>query len=89
MYEPREDSFLLQKYVRKYAKGIVLDMGTGSGIQAEEAAKSKKVVKVYGVDIDEESIVYCIKNQKSKKIVYAVSDLFSLFRNDRRFISLY
>jgi len=85
MYEPREDSVLLSKYVEKYAKGIVLDMGTGSGIQAEKAAKNKKVVKVYAVDVDEEAIKHCIRNQKSKKITFAMSNLFSLFRKDERF----
>ena len=80
IYESKEDSFLLQKHIKKHAKGIVLDLGTGSGILAEEAAKSKKVVKVYGVDIDKEAIKYCIRNQKSKKIIYAQSDLFSLFK---------
>ncbi len=86
VYEPKEDSFLMQKHIEKYAKGIVLDIGTGTGILAEEAASSKKVVKVFGVDINEEAIKYCIRNQKSKKIIYAMSDLFSLFKIDRRYI---
>ncbi|MBI2659492.1 hypothetical protein HYX05_05335, partial [Candidatus Woesearchaeota archaeon] len=34
VYEPREDSTMLERYVREYAKGKVLDVGTGSGIQA-------------------------------------------------------
>jgi len=85
IYEPREDSFLLKKYVKKYSKGIVLDMGTGTGIQAEEAASSKKVVKVFGVDINEEAIIYCIRNQKSKKIIFAQSDLFTLFKLVRKY----
>ena len=37
IYEPREDSFLLQKWVEKIAFGKVIDIGTGSGIQAEVA----------------------------------------------------
>jgi release factor glutamine methyltransferase len=86
IYEPAEDSFLLQKFVKKYSRGFVLDMGTGTGIQAEVAAGSKKVVKVFAVDINEEAIKYCIRHQKSKKIVFAKSDLFSLFHNDRRYI---
>lgn len=86
IYEPAEDSFLLQKYVKKYSKGIVLDMGTGSGIQAEEAAKSKKVVKVFGVDINEDAIIHCIRNQKNKKITFATSNLFRLFKLDRRYM---
>jgi release factor glutamine methyltransferase len=85
IYEPAEDSFLLKKHISKHTKGIVLDMGTGSGIQAEEAAKSKKVVKVFGVDINEESVKHCIRNQKSKKIIYAQSDMFNLFRLVRRY----
>ncbi len=86
LYEPAEDSFLIKKYVKKYSKGIVLDMGTGSGIQAEEAAASKKVVKVFAVDINEEAIKYCIRHQKSQKIIFAMSDLFRLFKKDRRYI---
>ncbi|MBW2974713.1 methyltransferase [Candidatus Woesearchaeota archaeon] len=85
MYEPAEDSFLLKKHIRKHAKGIVLDIGTGTGILAEEAAGSKKAVKVFGVDLNEEAVKYCIINQKSRKIVFAVSDLFSLFKLDRRY----
>ena len=52
IYEPREDSFLLEKYVVKYTKPgyIVLDMGTGSGIQADAA--SKKAKKVIAADIN-------------------------------------
>ena len=88
IYEPREDSFLSQKYVNKYSKGIVLDMGTGTGILAEEAAKSKKVVKVFGVDVNDDAIIYCIRHQKSKKIVYAMSDLFRLFKLDRRYMGM-
>lgn len=88
MYKPAEDSFLLQKYIKKYSKGIVLDIGTGSGILAEEAASSKKVVKIFGVDINEEAIKHCIRNQKSKKIIFAMSNLFSLFKRDRRYIGM-
>jgi len=74
IYQPREDSFLLKKYVSRYSKGIVLDMGTGSGIQAEEAAK--KANKVIAVDINKEVIDYCKKNIKNKKISFIKSDLF-------------
>ncbi len=45
LYEPREDSELLAKHVNEHAKGICLDVGTGSGIQAVEAAKNKNVKK--------------------------------------------
>jgi release factor glutamine methyltransferase len=56
IYEPAEDSFLLQKHVRKYAKNkLVLDMGAGSGIQSLTALESN-AKKVLAVDIDKEAI---------------------------------
>jgi release factor glutamine methyltransferase len=88
MYEPREDSLLLKKYVEKYAKGIVLDMGTGSGIQALAASSLKKVVKVYALDIDREAIKYSKSKIKSKKVVFLRSNLFQVFRGDKRYQGL-
>lgn len=71
IYEPAEDSFLLQKYVKKYANGKVLDMGTGSGIQAITALEKTK--DILAVDIDPESV----KLLKEKGLKSEVSDLFS------------
>ncbi len=73
VYEPREDSELLRKYVKRFASGNVLDMGTGSGVLAEEAVKKKNVKSVTAVDINPEVKKY-IKNPKIKVII---SDLFS------------
>ena len=70
IYEPSEDSFLLAKYVEKFAKGNVLDIGTGSGIQAETALRFTK--DVLAIDIDKESINYV----KKKGINAKVSNLF-------------
>ncbi len=88
MYHPKEDSLMLVEQVKKYSKGIVLDMGTGSGMQASEAASSKKVVKVYAADIDREVIDYCKENIDNKKIKFLMSDLFQVFRADKRFKTL-
>ena len=81
MYEPAEDSYLLQKYVKKYAEGKVLDIGTGSGIQATTAAKKKNVDSVLAVDIDNDVISSLKKEIKKKKnndkITLRESDLFS------------
>jgi len=77
IYYPREDSYLLEKHVKRLAYNSVLDMGTGTGIQALAAASSKKVKKVLAVDINKEAIAYCKKNAKHKKITYRVSDLFA------------
>lgn len=71
IYEPAEDSFLLQKYVKKFAKGKVLDMGTGSGIQAITA--KEKTDSVLAVDINSEAV----KLVKDKGICAQVSNLFS------------
>ena len=71
IYEPLEDSELLAKYVNIYAKGKVLDLGTGSGIQAGIALKHTK--DVLAVDISKEAVEYV----KKKNINAKISDLFS------------
>jgi len=70
IYEPREDSYLLAKHVSAYAKGKVLDMGTGSGIQAKEAAKTAD--SVLAADINPEAV-----KEADGKITYVESNLFS------------
>lgn len=88
IYEPAEDSFLLKKFIKEYAKGMVLDMGTGSGIQALEAAKNKKVSKVYALDLNKKAISYCKSNIKNKKIIFLFSDLFYLFKTNKKYETL-
>ncbi len=70
-YQPAEDSHLLAEAVKKLARGRVLDMGTGSGIQAEAALKSSKVKSVTAADINKS----CGKNLSSE-IKFIHSDLF-------------
>ena len=89
-YEPAEDSFLLAKQLPKKVKGSVLDMGTGSGIQAETAAKSKNVKSVLAVDINSQALKYVKnldrnskENQYRKKITVLKSDLFSKLGNKK------
>lgn len=71
IYEPREDSFLLEKYVKKFAHGKVLDMGTGSGIQA--LAAKTKTPDVLAVDSNPEAVAQV----KKLGINTIQSDLFS------------
>ena len=85
VYEPREDSFLLQEQVKKLVKGSVLDVGTGSGIQAETAAKKKSVTRVVAVDIDKEAIELCKATIRHRKIKFIVGDLFAGIRNKQKF----
>ncbi|MBS3172482.1 methyltransferase [Candidatus Woesearchaeota archaeon] len=70
IYEPAEDSYLLEEQVRKYVKkGMkVLDVGTGSGIQAEAA----KEAKILALDINQE----CVDFVRKKGINCVKSDLF-------------
>ena len=86
VYEPREDSYLLQKEVKKYAHGDVLDMGTGSGIQAITASESKKVKSVLAVDLNRHAVKYVsdlVKKEGLKKIKVLHSDLFSNIQNKK------
>jgi HemK-related putative methylase len=80
IYQPAEDSYLLQKFVRKYAFGRVLDLGTGSGIQALTAVERKDVREVIAVDINENAIKELkkeVSKKKIRKIAVKKSDLFS------------
>lgn len=73
IYSPREDSFMLEKQVRIYAKGkSFLDMGSGSGIQSK-AAISSKAISVLAADINPEAV----KLLKLQKIPALKSNLFS------------
>lgn len=76
IYEPREDSYLLEKFVKQLAFGSVLDIGTGSGIQAKAAAKKKSVKKILAVDVQKDVIAHC-KKIKNMKITCKQSNLFS------------
>jgi len=71
IYEPREDSDLLKKWVLKLVSGRVLDMGTGSGVQALAALETTK--DVLAADINPE----CVEYVKKKGVNALQSDLFS------------
>ncbi len=71
IYEPAEDSYLLLEQVKKYAKGKVLDLGTGTGILAEAALEKTK--DVLAADVTEEAVDFV----KKKGVKAVKSDLFS------------
>ena len=79
IYEPAEDSYLLQEQVRKYAQGRILDVGTGSGIQALTAIGNPNVREVIAIDVNEKAVERLqneIKEKKLRKIKAIKSDLF-------------
>jgi len=79
MYRPREDSFFLSQVLENFFKGKklktkkFLDMGSGSGIQAETLARFTKKENITCIDIDPAVIKFLAK--KGFKTAY--SDLFS------------
>lgn len=84
VYEPREDTFLIEKKVKRYTNGRVLDMGTGSGVLAIEA--SQKADFVVGADINRKALSYARKKAKTmglKNIRFVYSDLFSCFKRKK------
>lgn len=72
IYVPREDSFLLQKIVKKEVKpnDKVLDMGTGSGIQAITASEISN--NITATDINPE----CVEQLNHPRIKTIQSNLF-------------
>jgi release factor glutamine methyltransferase len=77
VYEPAEDSILLQKFVKKYSRGLVLDMGCGSGIQSFSAAPTSSLV--VGLDIDHDAVKFCNKKNEFENVHFFKSNLFQIF----------
>ena len=81
VYRPAEDSHLLSKHVNRLVHGSVLDMGTGSGIQAVTAALKQEVDTVVAVDINPKALIeaksWANEAKVSDKIEFVTSDLFS------------
>lgn len=81
IYLPREDSLLLEKYVKQFAKDkSFLDVGSGSGIQSL-AAREVGAKKVLALEIDKESI----EKIKSLSIPVLKSDLLSALKKEDKF----
>jgi methylase of polypeptide subunit release factors len=88
VYEPAEDSYLLEKVVKNYIYDLdskeisVLDMGTGSGIQALACINSGiNKNHVLAADIDEDSV----KILKTRGLKTIQTDLLSKIKSKERF----
>jgi release factor glutamine methyltransferase len=81
VYEPAEDSFLLLRHVERLVQGSVLDVGTGSGIQAVAAAAKPDVERVVAVDISPEAIEAAQRRAAeagvSERVKFRVGDLLT------------
>ena len=77
VYKPREDSYLLAEQVKKYAKQAkkILDIGTGSGIQAITAKQANPKADVWACDINPKAISLAKKNSELD-IKFIQSNLF-------------
>ena len=88
MYPPKEDSFFLSETLHNFFKHKninnkrFLDMGSGSGIQAETLAKFTEKRNIICADIDKEAI----KHLKSKGFNAINSDLFEKVKGKFDFI---
>lgn len=76
-YAPREDSYILADVVERYAYGKVLDVGTGTGIQAIVAAK--KGLEVTASDVDPSALECARRNAELNHVAidFVQSDVFS------------
>ena len=86
VYKPSDDSFLLAKYVPRFSRGRILDVGTGCGIQAIAAAKKAK--SVLAIDINDSALTCARENAekfKIKKIKFLKSNLFSKLPKSQKF----
>jgi len=84
IYQPAEDSYLLSETIKEYLKLIkdknikILDMGSGSGIQAQ-TCKDLGFKEVLCADINPEAVEY-LRKQWFKSIE---SDLFSNIKKSK------
>ncbi|MFA5763882.1 MAG: HemK2/MTQ2 family protein methyltransferase [archaeon] len=90
VYEPQEDSFLLEREILKFnlIDKTCLDMGTGSGVQTQAMIKAGSK-KITCVDINYKALLACGKrNEKFKEnLRFIESDLFTRVNDSFDFIA--
>jgi HemK-related putative methylase len=88
MYEPSEDSFFFQNYLRSYLASLdllegfsVLDMGSGSGILAETCVGFIQKKDIICVDLQYD----CVKSLRKKGFATIHSNLFREVPRERKY----
>lgn len=75
VYKPKEDTWLILGAIKGSTAKRALDMGTGTGILAEELAKTCE--QVVASDIDPAALEEARKNVSASNVTFVLSDLFS------------
>ena len=87
VYRPAEDSELLLRHARPRFRDSVLDMGTGSGFLAVEAASDPRVERVVAVDIDPDALDSARSRARAVEVVveieFVLGDLFEGLEGER------
>jgi release factor glutamine methyltransferase len=87
VYRPAEDSMLLLRHARPRFRDSVLDMGTGSGLLAVEAALDTRVQRVVAVDIDPDALASARSRAGAAgvadEIEFVLGDLFEGLEGER------
>ena len=87
VYRPAEDSKLLLRHARLRFRGSVLDMGTGSGFLAVEAASDPRVDHVVAVDINPDALDSARSRAGAAGVVdeieFVLGDLFEGLEGER------
>jgi release factor glutamine methyltransferase len=80
VYEPSDDSFLLADYLNDEirSKDIILDLGTGIGIQAIIAASLKEDIQIIATDVNP----VAVQNAKKNALINKVSDRIDFINCD-------
>jgi release factor glutamine methyltransferase len=80
VYRPSDDSYLLVAWVERLVTGMVLDMGTGSGIQGVSAALKREVSHVMSNDVNPAALMSAEMRAAEagvmSKMCFVLSDLF-------------
>ncbi len=78
VYPPSEDSALLAEVARDHARGLVLDLGTGSGWVAERVSSFPAVSRVIGSDLNP----HACRAARTRGVEPVRADLLAPFRGD-------